>query len=203
MFVGKTVLQVDHRDEPAAAEDGHREKRLVVILRQLVEQLEPRIFERVAPHDHRLPVFGDPSGDALPHPQLEAVDDVPARLLGRAQHELIALEHVDQAGVALHDAGDHVHHTAQHRLQRFGSGEPAADLVQEADLRVAGPADQRFLFSHVRMFLLRGIRASLRPEQCVALLRHFLDEKSHLGVRRLDVDRQAVAHQFLGRHRSD
>ena len=85
----------------------------------------------------------------------------------------------------------------------FGSGEPAADLVQEADLRVAGPADQRFLVSHVLMFLLRGIRASLRAEQCLALLRHFLDEKSHLGVRRLDVDRQAVAPQFLGRHRSD
>ena len=77
----------------------------------------------------------------------------------------------------------------------------AEEYVQQEE--GAGPADQRFLFSHVRMFLLRGIRASLRLEQCVALLRHFLDEKSHLGVRRLDVDRQAVAHQFLGRHRSD
>src|SRR5687768_16856233 len=140
VLVREAMLEIDHRDQAAAAEHGDRQKGLVVILGQLVEHLEARILEGMATHHHRLPVLRDPAGDALAHPQLEAIDEVPSRLLRGAQDQVIVFEHVDETGIALHDAGHHVHHAVQHRLQRLRGGEPAADLVEVADLRIAALA---------------------------------------------------------------
>ena len=46
-------------------------------------------------------MLGHPPGDALPDAQLQAIDDVRMRRLRRAQHEVVFLEHVDEARVAL------------------------------------------------------------------------------------------------------
>src|SRR5687767_3170928 len=150
VLVREAMLEIDHRDQAAAAEHGDRQKGLVVILGQLVEHLEARILEGMATHHHRLPVLRDPAGDALAHPQLEAIDEVPARLLRGAEDQLIVFEHVDETGIALHDAGHDVHHAVEHRFQRLRRGEPAADLVEVADLRMASRADRVLLVTHVR-----------------------------------------------------
>src|SRR2546425_9008807 len=97
------VLDVDHPDQPAATQHGHRQKRLVAVLRQLVEHLEPRILERLAGDRYRLPMLRDPAGDALPHPYRQAVHHVGVRILRRPQHERVVLEHVNETRVALND----------------------------------------------------------------------------------------------------
>ena len=44
MVVRLAMLQVDHADQFAAAQDGHREKRLKGVLRQVLKALETRIL---------------------------------------------------------------------------------------------------------------------------------------------------------------
>ena len=66
VLVRLAVLEVDDADQLAAREHGHRQKRLVAILRQLVERLESRVLERARRHGDRLAMFGHPPGDALP-----------------------------------------------------------------------------------------------------------------------------------------
>ena len=80
VLVRMAMLQVDDGDEPAAAQHGHRQERLVVILGQLVEHLEARIFEGVDSECDRLPMLGDPAGDPLADPQLQPIDDVGVRI---------------------------------------------------------------------------------------------------------------------------
>jgi hypothetical protein len=70
VLVRVSMLKVDHRHQPSAAEHRHREKRLVAILGQLVEDLEPRILEGVTADRHRLPVLGHPPGQPLADAQL-------------------------------------------------------------------------------------------------------------------------------------
>ena len=89
VLVRMTMLQVDDGHQPSAAEHRHREKRLVVILGQLVEDLEPRILERVAADRYGLAMLGHPAGEALADAQLEPVDDIAVGILRCAQDELV------------------------------------------------------------------------------------------------------------------
>ena len=109
VLVRLPVLHVDDADQLAARQHRHRQERLVAILGQLVEGLEPRVLERVAAHRHRLAMLGHPAGDALADAQLQPIDDVGVRRLRRAQHQVVVLEHVDEARVARHHGRDELH----------------------------------------------------------------------------------------------
>ena len=95
------MLQIDDADQLAARQHRHREKRLVAILRKLVERLETRILEGAGRHGHWLTVLRHPSGNTLANAQLQSIDDVGMRRLRRAQHQRLVLLDVDEAGIAL------------------------------------------------------------------------------------------------------
>ena len=121
-------------NELPARQHRHREERFVAILRQLVERLESWIVERVTANGYRGAVRSHPSSDALSHAQLETIDDIRVRRLRRTQHQVVVLEHVDEARVTLDDGGNEVDHAGQHRVQGIGGSDAAADFVKQIDI---------------------------------------------------------------------
>lgn len=126
------VLQVDDADKPAAAEQRNGEERLVGILRQLIEELEARIFRGVARDGDGGAVFGHPSRDALADPQFQAVHYFLMGIFGSAQDEFFLFLHVDEAGIALHQGDGEFQHACQDFVERVlrGSCDAATETVQ-------------------------------------------------------------------------
>jgi hypothetical protein len=126
------VLQVDDADEPAAAEQGNGQERLVGIFRQLVEELEARIFGGVARDGDSGAMFSDPAGDALADAELEAIDYFLMGIFGGAEDEFFQLLYVNEARIALHQGDGEFQHACEHFVQRIlaGSGDAAAEVVQ-------------------------------------------------------------------------
>jgi hypothetical protein len=137
------VLHVDDARQLAARQHRHRQERFVPVLGQLVERLEPRILERMTADRHGLAVFGDPPGDAFAHTQGQAIDDVGMWPLGGAKHQVIALEHVDEHRVARNHARDELHDAIEHRMQRIGRRDAAADFVEDVDVAGVGHGRNR------------------------------------------------------------
>ena len=69
-------------------------------------------------------MFRHPSGDALAHGQLEAVDHFRVWILGRTQDQFVVLDDVDEAGITFHQA----HGKIQDFTQNFVKGSPAAAI---------------------------------------------------------------------------
>ena len=55
------------------------------------------------------------------------------RIFRRAQHQLIAFEHINKTGIALDQSTGKVHNAIQHRVQRIGCRHAAANFVQKID----------------------------------------------------------------------
>ena len=138
VLVRFTMLDVDHADQLAARQHRHRQERVVAILGQLVEGLEARVLPCAATHRHRLAMFGHPPGDAFAHAQLQPADDIEVRRLRGAQHQVLVLEHVDEAGVTRHHGGDELHHALEHGIERVGRRNAGANLVKGVDRRILG-----------------------------------------------------------------
>ena len=81
-----------------------------------------------------LAMFGHPAGDALADAQLQPIDDVRMRRLRRAQDEVVAVEDIDETGVARDDARHEVDDAREHGVQRIGGRDAAADFVQKVDV---------------------------------------------------------------------
>jgi len=124
------MLQVDDAHDAAAAHQGHREKRFVAVFRQFVEKLEARVMGRFLRDGHRLAMFRDPSSNALPDAEFQAVDHVRMRALGGAQDEFVAFENINEAGVALHQSRGKFDHAGQNFVESVCGTEPNTDFVQ-------------------------------------------------------------------------
>jgi hypothetical protein len=134
--MGLAVLQVDDAHDLVAADDGHGEKGFVTVFRQFVEALETGIVRGIRSYGYGLTVFGDPSGDALPHLHFEAVDDFGMGVFGGAQHQIFAFEDVDEAGIAFYDGGDEIDDAFEDFVKGIGGGHAAADLMEKIDRRI-------------------------------------------------------------------
>jgi hypothetical protein len=99
-----------------------------------MEKLEARIVRRLFWNCHRLAVSGDPSGNALPHAELEAVDGLGVRIFRRAQNQLIPFEHIDQARIALHQRCRKFDDAAEHFVKSLRGIQLETDLVQNIDV---------------------------------------------------------------------
>src|SRR5580692_11736220 len=124
------MLQVDDANHAPAAHQGHREKRLVAVFRQFVEKLEPWIVCRFFWNRNRLAMLRDPSGNALPDAQFQPVDHFRMWILRSPQHELIAFQNVNEAGVALDQRRSKFDHTAQNVVKSVRRTQPFADFMQ-------------------------------------------------------------------------
>jgi hypothetical protein len=94
---------------------------------------------------------------SLANAEPQSIDHVGVRRFRRTQHELFVLEHVDEARVALHHGRDEVDDAVEHRMQGIGGGKPAADFVEEIDLR-GGSGDVLLVFQGYDLFSHLGFQ---------------------------------------------
>jgi hypothetical protein len=134
--VRTAMLQIDGSHNPPAAEQRDGEKGFVTILGQFMEELESRILCRLFADRHRFVMFRHPARNALPHAQFEPVHNVGMSVPGSAQDQVLALEHIDEAGIALHQRRGKLHHPAQHFVESAGGRQPATNLMQQINGRV-------------------------------------------------------------------
>lgn len=144
------VLDVDDADDFASAEHRNREEGLVAVFREFVEKAEARIVECTHRNDDRFDVFSDPSGDALAEAQFEVVDGLRMRIHGGAEDELVALEGVNEAGIAADDEGNEDDHLLENFVQRIGSRDAFRDLMNEIDVRRLKRGNRKLLLGHGR-----------------------------------------------------
>ena len=85
------VLQVEHSDKLPARQDGHRQKRLEAVLRELPEGAEARVAHRRRRDRYGLAILRYPAGDALAHGDAQVVNRLRVRVLRGAQHEFATL----------------------------------------------------------------------------------------------------------------
>jgi hypothetical protein len=92
--------------------------------------LKTRIVSGFLGNGHRFTVLRNPSRNALPNAEFEAVDDVGMRILRRPEHEFIAFENVDEAGVALDQCRSKFNDAVQNFVKAVPCTEAFADFVQ-------------------------------------------------------------------------
>ncbi|HMK22546.1 MAG TPA: hypothetical protein VK466_09445 [Terriglobales bacterium] len=85
---------------------------------------------------HRLAVLRYPARDSLPQVQLQAVYDFAVRILGSAQHQFVALAHVNETGIALHHCRSKLDDPVQVLMERVFTGNLAADVMKKIDIKV-------------------------------------------------------------------
>ena len=107
------MLEINDAHNPATAHQGYREKRLIAVFRQLVEELETWIVRCLFWNGNGFAMLSDPSGDALADAQFQAVHDFRMRILRSPQDEFITFKHVDQAGIALDQRSGKFDHAGQ------------------------------------------------------------------------------------------
>ena len=113
-----------------AAHQGHGEKRLVAVLRQLVEKLKPRIVRRFFRNGYGLAMLRHPSRNALPDAQFQAVDHFRMGILRSSQNEFVAFHDVDEAGVALDQRSSKFDNAAQNVVKSVRRTQAFADFVE-------------------------------------------------------------------------
>jgi len=99
------MLQVNHSHHSPAADQRHREQCFVAVFREFMKELKARILCCLFRNRHWLPVLSDPARDPLAQAQLQTAHNLGVRILGSAQDEFIALQNINQAGIALHQYG--------------------------------------------------------------------------------------------------
>jgi len=125
------VLQVDGAHYASAAHERHREKGLVAVFGEFVEELEARVVRGFFGDGDGRVVFGNPSGDALTDAKFEAIDDIGMRVFGCAEDEMLTLQYVNQAGIAFHEAGCEFDYLIQNFVKTVRRCEAAANLMKK------------------------------------------------------------------------
>jgi hypothetical protein len=74
-------------------------------------------------------MFGDPSGDAFAERHSQAIDHFGMRVLGGTQHECVAFEYVDKAGIAANEFGNKLDNLVEYFVQRIGGRNAAAHAM--------------------------------------------------------------------------
>ena len=95
-------MQDDHPDDVAGPlGERHRDHRLEALLLELGDVVHARVVERVVADQHRLARARDPAADAFVDAEPQPADEVAVDRRGGAQDELLVLDEVDEAGVAV------------------------------------------------------------------------------------------------------
>ena len=162
-----------------------------------------------------------PSRNALSHLYPNVIDQIGVRVLRRTQHQVLAFQYVDKAGVARNHACDKVDDPVQHQMQRIRGRHAAADLMQKVHLRqaIAKPGHGRGRSGHAAysrnpaplLFPCAGrlrcyslhLALALLLQQSTGVLRRFVHQEAHLRPGRLKVRLNSVVFQLFGCCRAD
>jgi hypothetical protein len=131
-----SVLQVDDADDAASAHERYGKECFVTVFGQFVKELEARIVRGFLGDGDGLMVFGDPSGNALPHAEFEAIDNFGMRILGGPQNQFVAFEHVDEARVTTHQTGGEFEDARENLVKSVGRTETHADFMEYIYMRI-------------------------------------------------------------------
>ena len=166
VVVRLAVLHINGADQLAPAQDGHSKERLKAVLRQRGKTREPWIGPGFGRQRDGLLLLSHPARHALSHINLHPVHHVLVRIFRGAQHQLVFLQNVDEAGIAAHRRRHHVEHPLQHFMERVGRRHPAADIVQQID--VAGFFQRAHRFVQVLSLLTETAARRLQGLRCFA-----------------------------------
>ena len=75
-------------------------------------------------------MFCHPARDALSQAQFQAVHNLRMAILRSSQDELLLFQHINQAGVALHQCRSKLDHASQYFVETIRRRQPDANLVQ-------------------------------------------------------------------------
>jgi hypothetical protein len=124
------VLEVDDTDDAPAAHEGNGEKCFVAVFRKLVEELEAGIMRSFFWNRDGLEMFRDPSSNSLSDAQLQAIDNAGMGILGGAEDEVVPLENINQARVALHQGGGKIDDAAKNFAKSVSRVEANTDFME-------------------------------------------------------------------------
>ena len=113
-----------------ARQDRHRDHRLEALLLQQREVLHPRVVHRALADELGRAVARHPAGQPLLDRHLHAPDGVGEHRRGGADRQLVVLEQVDEAGVAVGRLGRQVDDALQHRAELERRRHELDDAVQ-------------------------------------------------------------------------
>ena len=132
--MGLSMLDIDHTDHPVIrwGHDRHREKCLVLIFRQRVKELEPRILARVTRNRNRLDFLGDPTGDALADPHRNLSNQARMWVFRSSQNQILTrrIDQVDETGVTMRYIDNQLNDLPEHLIQIQRRADGLADLVR-------------------------------------------------------------------------
>lgn len=80
-------------------------------------------------------MFSDPAGDAFAEGDFQAIDNFEVRILGGAQHQDIAFQHIDKTGIAAYEFRNNVNDFVQDVVQRISGCDAAADSMKKLECR--------------------------------------------------------------------
>ncbi|MGA7423591.1 MAG: hypothetical protein WBW77_12965, partial [Candidatus Sulfotelmatobacter sp.] len=70
----------------------------------------------------------------LPYAEFQAIDNFGMGILRSAQNQLIALQNINEAGVALHQGGSKIDHAGQYFVEAVRRRQPDTNLVQQINV---------------------------------------------------------------------
>ena len=130
-LVRRLGVQRDHPHHAAVAvehRNGH--ERLEPLLLELREVLHPRVLERLLLDERRTPGLHHPSGEALPELHADDAGEMLVGRGGRPEHQAIAVEEPDQAGVAPRRLRRQPDDPSQDRFQVGAGSDRLDDLIE-------------------------------------------------------------------------
>jgi hypothetical protein len=81
-------------------------------------------------------MFRDPTGNALTHAQLQAIEQLMVRILGRPQYQIVSSKHVNETRVAFYETNRKIEHAVKSLVKSVGRGDADYGVVQNIYLRI-------------------------------------------------------------------
>ena len=106
--VRETMLEIDDAYDAASTHHRHGKESLVTVFWQFVEEAETGVERGLFRNRNRFVVLGDPAGDTFADAEFQAIDHFGMRIAGGAENKVLSFEHINEAGVALHQCGSEV-----------------------------------------------------------------------------------------------
>ena len=133
-------MSADDADHGAVARGNrHAQERLEPFLLELRDVGHARVCEQVVGDERGLVALCRPPGETASPFQRDLADQVPVRISRGPQHQAVALDEIDEAGVNSARVGEQAHDSAQHLvdLERRGDGgdDPRQNVVAACRVR--------------------------------------------------------------------
>jgi hypothetical protein len=134
VLMARAILCIDNANQPSPRQDWDREECFEAVFRQFVEELKSRILVSAVSNRHGPAVFGHPSGNPLPNFHFQAIYNLRMGVFRRPEDQLVPLQHIDEAGIALHHRRHKFNDHFQDFSERHGLRYSAGRGVQKGEI---------------------------------------------------------------------